>query len=134
MKSKGQSTLEYAILIIAITGALLTMQNYAKRAVQGKLRGTITKLNEGPAYVYDRLKLYPHLLIGKTGISKEDADVTFGKLKGINFAYSPKETEGSSQTNTELKEIASSLDGTVITKNETNKMMQKTERLLPYDR
>jgi hypothetical protein len=37
-KSKGQSTLEYAILIIIIIGALLSIQVYIKRGVQGRLK------------------------------------------------------------------------------------------------
>ena len=35
---RGQSTLEYAILIIIIIGALLSIQVYIKRAVQGRLK------------------------------------------------------------------------------------------------
>jgi hypothetical protein len=35
---KGQSTLEYAMIIAVVVGALLLMQNYMKRGVQGKLR------------------------------------------------------------------------------------------------
>ena len=37
-KMKGQSTLEYAILVIIIIGALLTIQVYIKRGVQGRLK------------------------------------------------------------------------------------------------
>jgi len=37
-KKKGQSTLEYAILIIIILGALLSIQNYIKRGIQGRLQ------------------------------------------------------------------------------------------------
>lgn len=35
---KAQSTLEYAILIIIIIGALLAVQTYIKRGIQGKLK------------------------------------------------------------------------------------------------
>ncbi len=35
---KGQSTLEYAILIVIIIGALLSIQVYIKRGVQGRLK------------------------------------------------------------------------------------------------
>ena len=37
-RRKGQSTLEYAILIIIIIGALLSIQVYIKRGVQGRLK------------------------------------------------------------------------------------------------
>src|SRR6185503_4092419 len=35
---RGQSTLEYAVLIIIIIGALLSIQVYIKRGVQGRLK------------------------------------------------------------------------------------------------
>ena len=38
-KIKGQSTLEYAVLIIIVIGALLSIQVYIKRGIQGRLRG-----------------------------------------------------------------------------------------------
>ena len=37
-KIKGQSTLEYAVLIIIIIGALLSIQVYIKRGLQGRLK------------------------------------------------------------------------------------------------
>jgi hypothetical protein len=37
-RHKGQSTLEYALIIAVVVGALLAMQVYFKRGVQGKLR------------------------------------------------------------------------------------------------
>ncbi len=35
---RGQSTLEYAVLTVVIIGALLTIQTYIKRGVQGRLK------------------------------------------------------------------------------------------------
>jgi uncharacterized protein (UPF0333 family) len=35
---KGQSTLEYAMIIAVVVGALIAIQIYMKRGVQGKLR------------------------------------------------------------------------------------------------
>ncbi|MDD4938679.1 MAG: hypothetical protein PHI60_00760 [Candidatus Omnitrophica bacterium] len=37
-RNQGQSTLEYALIIAVVVGALLAMQIYFKRGVQGKLR------------------------------------------------------------------------------------------------
>jgi len=37
-KIKGQSTLEYAILIVVIIGALLAIQVYLKRGLQGRIK------------------------------------------------------------------------------------------------
>ena len=35
---RGQSTLEYAIIVMVVVGALLAMQIYMKRGLQGKLK------------------------------------------------------------------------------------------------
>ena len=45
-KMKGQSTLEYAVLIIIIIGALLTIQVYIKRGVQGRLRSATDDIGD----------------------------------------------------------------------------------------
>ncbi len=37
-KKRGQSTLEYAVLIIIIIGALLSIQVYIKRGISGRLK------------------------------------------------------------------------------------------------
>ncbi len=37
-KRKGQSSVEYAILIIIVIGALLSIQFYIKRGIQGRLK------------------------------------------------------------------------------------------------
>ncbi len=36
--ARGQSTLEYAIIIMVVVGALLAMQIYMKRGLEGKLK------------------------------------------------------------------------------------------------
>lgn len=45
-KVKGQSTLEYAILIVIIIGALLTIQSYLKRGVQGRLKSSADDIGD----------------------------------------------------------------------------------------
>jgi len=40
-KSKGQTFLEFAVLFIVLVGALLAMQKYIKRGVQGKWKESI---------------------------------------------------------------------------------------------
>ena len=45
-KIKGQSTVEYAILIIIIIGALLSIQVYIKRGVQGRLKSATDDIGE----------------------------------------------------------------------------------------
>ncbi len=41
---KAQGTLEFAVLIVALVAALLAMQIYIKRAIQGRLRQTADDL------------------------------------------------------------------------------------------
>lgn len=43
---KGQSTLEYAILIIIIIAALLSLQAYIKRGVQGRLKSATDDIGD----------------------------------------------------------------------------------------
>ncbi len=38
LKKNGQSTLEYAVLIVVIIAALVAMQVYLKRGIQGRVR------------------------------------------------------------------------------------------------
>jgi len=45
-QKRGQSTLEYAVLIIVIIGALLTIQVYIKRGVQGRLRSAADDIGD----------------------------------------------------------------------------------------
>jgi len=43
---KGQSTFEYAILIVIIIGALLAMQHYIKRGVQDRWRTSTNSISD----------------------------------------------------------------------------------------
>jgi len=43
---QGQSTLEYAVIIAVVVGALLAIQIYFKRGVQGKLRESSDQIGE----------------------------------------------------------------------------------------
>jgi hypothetical protein len=45
-RKSGQSTLEYAILIIIILGALLAIQVYIKRGVQGRLKSATDDIGD----------------------------------------------------------------------------------------
>ena len=45
-KAKGQSTMEYVILIIIIIGALVSIQVYIKRSVQGRLKSAADDIGE----------------------------------------------------------------------------------------
>ena len=46
LKKKGQSTLEYALVIAVIVAALVAMQTYIKRGFQGKLKASTDDVGE----------------------------------------------------------------------------------------
>jgi hypothetical protein len=45
-KKKGQSTLEYAVLIVIIIAALLAMNQYIKRGLQGRLKSSTDDIGD----------------------------------------------------------------------------------------
>jgi hypothetical protein len=45
-QKRGQSTLEYAVLIVVIIGALLTIQVYLKRGIQGRMRSSADDIGD----------------------------------------------------------------------------------------
>ena len=45
-KARAQTTLEYAVIIAVIVAALLTMQVYIKRSLQGKLRSAADEIGQ----------------------------------------------------------------------------------------
>lgn len=50
MSRRAQSTLEYTVLIGVMVAALVAMQAYLKRGMQGRLRGDAEQLTQGAAY------------------------------------------------------------------------------------
>lgn len=57
---RGQSTLEYAVLIVVIIAALIAMQTYLKRGVQGKIRESSDQIGEqfSPGYTVSNMTTY----------------------------------------------------------------------------
>ena len=45
-QKRGQSTLEYAVLIVVIIGALLTIQVYFKRGIQGRMKSATDDIGD----------------------------------------------------------------------------------------
>ncbi len=46
LNKKGQNTLEYAIVIAVIVAALIAMQTYIKRGIQGKMKASTDDIGE----------------------------------------------------------------------------------------
>ncbi len=73
---KAQSTLEYALLISVVVGGLLTMQNYLKRSVQGRLQASADEIGEqySPGLTYRHEEM----------VSNLTAPMTESTTKGYN--------------------------------------------------
>lgn len=46
MTKKGQTSIEYAVLLIIIIGAFIGIQNYMKRGVQGRWKAAVDELGD----------------------------------------------------------------------------------------
>ncbi|GAI08597.1 unnamed protein product, partial [marine sediment metagenome] len=46
MRKNGQTLIEYAVVITCIIAALIAMQSYIKRALQGRLRSAADQIGE----------------------------------------------------------------------------------------
>jgi uncharacterized protein (UPF0333 family) len=46
LNKKGQNTLEYAIIIAVIVAALIAMQSYIKRGIQGRMKASTDDIGE----------------------------------------------------------------------------------------
>lgn len=62
LTKRGQSTLEYAVLIVVIIAALIAMQVYLKRGIQGGLREKSDQIGEqfSPGYTMTNLTTTTH--------------------------------------------------------------------------
>ena len=92
---RGQSTLEYAVLIVVIIGALLTIQVYIKRGVQGRLKSAADDIGD------------------------QYSDGNTNQVKVTNRSSESEETfgvvgQGISQTNLIGNEITNSTSNSVI--------------------
>lgn len=74
---KGQSTLEYAILIVIIIGALLSIQVYIKRGIQGRLKSSADDIG-------DQFSVGNTNMVSKTSTSSNISDIfTAGESEQI---------------------------------------------------
>lgn len=76
---RGQSTIEYTLLIVGVIGALLAMQVYFKRGVQGRLRENVE--NIGKQYDPDTADSNYQMSASSTSTAKTTSDEEDGKIK-----------------------------------------------------
>jgi len=78
----GQSTLEYALVISVIVGALLAVNTYVKRGVKGRLKESTDRIGSQ----FDAEKEYKKSwksVSGGTTTTTEERDVTSGGLTTV---------------------------------------------------
>jgi uncharacterized protein (UPF0333 family) len=81
MTRRGQSTLEYAVVIAVVLAALLAIQVYVKRGVQGKLRSSADSIGDQ----YSAGKTTSTYTTAQTGKMKTQEQ--YGKeAKGISYS------------------------------------------------
>ncbi len=98
----GQSTLEYAVLIVIIIAALLGVNIYMKRGLQGKMRATTDEI--GSQYAPGNVKAEWHLQTdgahketsktdgsSKTDWTSDETQTKYGKetIKGDDTFWKP---------------------------------------------
>ena len=95
-KAKAQSSLEYALIIIAAVAAMLIMRTYIKRCIQGGIR---TSADEISNYHFDP-------------IFYENAETVTVDKDIITTEHHPEEAGGSMTTVTTLKDASETgIDG-----------------------
>jgi len=57
---KAQNTAEYAILIALVIGAVIAMQTYAQRAMQGRIRDAAVQLRDVTSVIGNTLQYEPY--------------------------------------------------------------------------
>ena len=70
---KGQSTAEYAILIALVVAAVIAMQTYAKRALQGKVRDASLYLVDQTSNMGNTIQYEPYYLHSEFQTTRDSA-------------------------------------------------------------
>lgn len=97
-KLRGQSTLEYALIISVVVGALLAMQIYMKRGMEGRMR----KASDDIGKQFDADATYVSEVTNKTGTTVEEVKTT-----GESTVYSGSAPTGTAQGTEEKTEVRS---------------------------
>lgn len=94
---KAQNTAEYAILIALVIGAVVAMQTYAQRALQGRIRDAAGELTIATSAIGNSLQYEPYYLNQRVRTDKAalDLDTYQKQTRGL---VSLKRTESIDRT------------------------------------
>ncbi|MBI3314678.1 MAG: hypothetical protein HYZ86_01875 [Candidatus Omnitrophica bacterium] len=93
---RGQSTLEYAVLVVIIIGALLSIQFYIKRGVQGRLKSAADDIGD-------------QYSVGNTNVLKT-THTQGTTLETFNTGVSKSEIQGNEITNTTERSVVLNIE------------------------
>jgi len=77
---KGQSIFEYAMIITIVVASLVTMRIYMKRAIEGRVRGSMDEIGE----------LYSPLCVTSKFTTEQKDDIVEMELFGVDAAGAPE--------------------------------------------
>ena len=97
-QKRGQSTLEYAVLVVIIIGALLSIQFYLKRGIQGRLKSSADDI--GDQYSVGNTNV---LKTVKTHAKTHDTFASGVTNSSLDGAETTNTTENSVILNTEIE-------------------------------
>lgn len=92
-KQRAQSVLEYAMVIACIATALVTMQIYIKRSLQGRIRDAADEIGEQYSAKTTKSELTQTITTPKDKYGKEQYITTTGKPRFIDVVRSDGTTE-----------------------------------------
>lgn len=94
---KAQNTAEYAILIALVIGAVVAMQTYAQRALQGRLRDAAVELAVRTSALGNSLQYEPYYLNQRSHTDKAQTDLDTYERQ-TRGAVATKQTDSVDQT------------------------------------
>ena len=92
IKKRGQSTLEYAILVVVVIMALVAIQAYLKRGIQGRMRDSADQIGDqfSPEFTEYNYTTKSHTKTNET----QDAWTTTAKYLDSSSERTGQETTG----------------------------------------
>jgi len=92
-RQRAQSVLEYAVVVACLAGALLVMQIYVKRGIQGRVRDTADEIGEQYSAETTKSELTQAITTAKGKDGSQQYITVTGKSRFIDVVRSDGTTE-----------------------------------------